>query len=254
MTGSPTFLVREPTASARLQLVCFPHAGAGPSVFRDWSHLLDRVTVMSACLPGREMRFGEAPGRRLVPEVDRLGTELLPLLDKPFALFGHSLGGVVAYELAHWLAAASGPEPALLMVSACPAPHRLPRERTFDLPPEEFLARIEAIGGLPQQLRQAPELLERVLDVLRADLELMETYRYLPREPLRCPIVGFHGIGDPRVSRDDMAGWDHYSSSGGCSLRAVTGGHFFVNDRGLMTRLVGAELAGLLTGKVDRQR
>jgi surfactin synthase thioesterase subunit len=251
MTGRPWFLVREAAAPARVQLVCFPHAGAGPSVFRDWPHLLDQVTVMSACLPGRELRFGEAPLRRLAPSVDLLAGALRPMVDRELVLFGHSLGALLAYETAQWLMDAGGPVPSLLILSACPAPHRLPRERTFDLPHDEFLARIEGIGGLPQQLREAPELLERVVEVLRADLELMETYRHRPRAPLSCPIVGFYGTGDPRTSREDMVEWDRYSSAG-YSLRAVPGGHFFINDGDLMPRRVASELASLLGRSLDR--
>src|SRR5438270_5878221 len=121
--------VRRPEAAIRL--VCVPHAGAGPSVYREWPAELPDLDLAVAYLPGRERRFVEPAVDRVEPIVDQLGPAILDRDDRPVALFGHSMGALVAYETAHWLQRAGRP-PVALFVSGCRAPDLPPRRITHD--------------------------------------------------------------------------------------------------------------------------
>ena len=118
------FAGRTPNAQARLRLFCFPYAGAGASVFRAWTGAFGPdIEVCPVQLPGRETRHHEPSLRSFNELVPAVAAGLEPWLDRPFALFGHSLGGVVAYETARWLEATLGRSPAHLFISARRAPH-----------------------------------------------------------------------------------------------------------------------------------
>ncbi len=220
------------TAEARWRLFCFPYAGGASGIYRGWSELLPAgIEVFAVELPGRASRFREAPCESVAEAVAGAGPALLPLLDRPFALFGHSLGALVAFELARWLRREGGPQPRRLFASARRAPH-LPddKEPMTGLPEEEFLARLRELNGTPEEALQHPELMKMLLPTLRADFEMVESYQVAPEAPLAFPLSAWGGLADPEISRAHLEAWRVYSSSP-FSLRMFPGDHFYINHR-----------------------
>ena len=219
---------RKPNPQARLRLFCFPYAGTGASIFRTWSDSLPAdVEVCPVQFPGRGTRLMETPFTQLSPLVQALAQALVPLLDRPFAFFGHSLGAMVGFELARQLRRQSGVQPVRLFVSADRAPQIPHRDRPIHaLPEEEFLHELRRLNGIPGKVLEEADLMQIMLPVLRADLAVYETYVYSSEPPLNCPISTFGGLQDHRVSRGDLEAWRDQTSVS-FSLRMFPGDHFF---------------------------
>jgi amino acid adenylation domain-containing protein len=221
---------RKPNPKARLRLFCFPYAGIGASIFRTWSDGLPaEVEVCPVEFPGRGTRLMVTPFTKLPQLVRVLAQALVPLLDKPFAFFGHSLGALVGFELARQLRRQSGVQPVRLFVSADRAPQIPHRDRPIHALPEgEFLVELRRLNGIPGKVLEEAELMQMMLPVLRADFAIYETYAYATEPPLNCPISTFGGLQDQRVSRGDLEAW-RTQTSGSFSLRMFPGDHFFWN-------------------------
>ena len=235
---------RKPNLQARLRLFCFPYAGMGASIFRTWPDGLPaEVEVCPVEFPGRGTRLMETPFTQLLPLVQALTQALAPLLDKPFAFFGHSLGALVGFELARQLRRQSGVQPVRLFVSAARAPQIPHRDRPIHALPEgEFLAELRRLNGIPGKVLKEAELMQIMLPVLRADFAVYETYVYSTEPPLNCPISTFGGLQDHRVSRGDLEAWRN-QTSGSFSLRMFPGDHFFWNTtQSLLLQVLSQEL------------
>jgi medium-chain acyl-[acyl-carrier-protein] hydrolase len=235
---------RKPNPQARLRLFCFPYAGAGAAIFRTWPDGLPAyVEVCPVQFPGRGTRLMEAPFTRLSPLVQALAQTLGPLLNKPFAFFGHSLGALVGFELARQLRRQFGVQPVRLFVSAAHAPQIPSRHRPIHALPEgEFLDELRHLNGTPGEVLKHAELLQIMLPVLRADFAVYETYVYSPEPPLTCCISSFGGLQDHRVSRDDLDGWRDQTRAS-FSLRMLPGDHFFMNaTQPLLLQVLSQEL------------
>jgi len=248
MTAAPTFdswiAFRKPNPQARLRLFCFPYAGTGAALFRTWwNDLPAYVEVCPVQFPGRGTRLMETPFTQLSPLVETLAQALGPLLDKPFAFFGHSLGALVGFELARQLRRQSGAQPVRLFASAARAPQIPPRHRPIHaLPDEEFLEELRRLNGTPGEVLEHPELMEIMLPALRADFAVYETYAYSPELPLTCCISSFGGLQDRRVSCDDLGAWREQTTAS-LSLRMFPGGHFFLNAvQPLLLQVLSQEL------------
>jgi medium-chain acyl-[acyl-carrier-protein] hydrolase len=170
----------------------------------------------------------EPPFSRLSLLVEAMAQALLPLLDKPFVLFGHSLGSLVSFELARHLRANRSLRPVRLLVSAGPAP-QIPHRGApiHSLPENEFAAELRRLNGTPGELLNHKELMDIVLPALRADFALYESYRYLSGPPLNCPISTFGGLSDQRVNHEDLEAWRDQTSVS-FSIRMFPGDHFFL--------------------------
>src|SRR5215471_18204444 len=219
-------------ASTRIRLFCLPYAGGGASVFREWpAELPSVIDVCPVRLPGREDRMGEPLHTSLSTLVDEVAAAVCRSLDQPFAVFGHSMGALVAFELTRELRRRGAPLPQWLFVAGCRAPHRQTSSGLSGLPDQRF---VEAInlkygGGIPDAILSAPELLELLLPVVRADISLVDSYSHRQESPLDCPIAGFGGISDPTVGHDDLLAWrEHTAAQFECDM--LPGGHFFVKD------------------------
>jgi medium-chain acyl-[acyl-carrier-protein] hydrolase len=237
---------RKPNPQARLRLFCFPYAGSGASIFRTWSDGLPAdVEVCPVQFPGRGTRLMETPFTQLSPLVQAVAQALVPLLDKPFAFFGHSLGALVGFELARQLRRQSGVQPVRLFVSADRAPQIPRRDRPIHALPEgEFLEELRRLNGIPGKVLEEVELMQIMLPVLRADFAVYETYGYATEPPLNCPISTFGGLQDHRVSRGDLEAWRD-QTSGSFSLRMFSGDHFFWNTtQPLLLQVLFQELRG----------
>lgn len=236
---------------AGVTLFCLPFAGGGASAFRDWADGLPAsVEVCPVHLPGREARFGEPAISDIDELVDPLVNGLTPHLDGPFALFGHSMGGLIAFEVADRLRR-RGQAPAWLFPSGTRAPH-VPRrtEPRHVLPDDRFLVAVREMNGTPPALLENPEILELMLPTLRGDFRLAETYRYRPRPPLECPVAAFGGRDDPDVPLEDVEAW-RQQTAGRFELHMLPGDHFFIApSRGELLRLIGERLlkVGRATG------
>jgi medium-chain acyl-[acyl-carrier-protein] hydrolase len=234
--------LRKPVPEARLRLFCFPYAGAGALIFRNWPEGLPAdIEVCPVQLPGRGTRLTERPFTQLSPLVEALAQALVPLLDRPFAFFGHSLGALISFELARRVRRRYGVHPVRLFVSAGRAPqipHRGPPIHV--LPEKEFLAELRRLNGTPGELLDHQELMEIMLPILRADFELYETYVYSSELPLNCAISAFGGLQDRSVNDSDLEAW-RAQTSVSFSLRMFPGDHFFLNQPSLL-RVLSQEL------------
>jgi len=221
-----------PRSEGRLRLFCFPYAGGGAAVFRQWPGLLpEGIELCAVELPGRGRRFGEPLFKTLSLLVSELALHLEPFFDRPFAFYGHSMGGVLAFELARSLRAAKKRGPEILFVSASEPPHR-PKKREkilHRLPDPELLQELDRLGGTPPEVLRYRELIELFLPVVRADLELLETYRYSEGSPLSIPLIAFGGREDREVSLKDLPSWAQLTT-GDFSLHDLPGDHFFLRS------------------------
>jgi medium-chain acyl-[acyl-carrier-protein] hydrolase len=237
---------RKPNPQARLRLFCFPYAGNGASIYRTWSDGLPAdVEVCPVQFPGRGTRLMETPFTQLTPLVQALAQALVPILDKPFAFFGHSLGALVGFELARQLRRQSGVQPVRLFVAADRAPQLPHRDRPIHvLPEEEFLVELRRLDGIPGKVLEEVELMQVMLPILRADLAVYETYVYSAEPPLNCPISTFGGLQDHRVSCGDLEAWRDQTSAS-FSLRVFPGDHFFWHTtQPLLLQVLAQELRG----------
>lgn len=213
----------EPRADARIRLFCFAHAGGGSALFRNWDeHLSPEIDVCPVVLPGRESRIRERPYNRMEQLMGPLSEAIEPYTDRPFALFGHSMGAAVAWETARRF------PPAVLFVSGRRAPQLPTRRRRFsDLSEDELLTELGKLNGTPSEVMGQRSLLEVFLPSLRADFELNESYTPLPGTRPGCPISALLGDADPEVDPDEITSWAD-ATSGGFTLRVFGGDHFFL--------------------------
>ncbi|HEX9840753.1 MAG TPA: alpha/beta fold hydrolase [Anaerolineales bacterium] len=247
-TTNVWFVCTQTIPEVETRLFLFPYAGSGPALFRKWSaQPLNHIEAWIAHYPGRGSRHSESPVKQITTLAERLAQAIPQLLDKPFALFGHSLGGLVAFELVKYLRNNDLPQPTILFVSACGAPHlRDPHPPIHALPDAEFIETLKEFNGIPSEFLHLPDVMELLLPVLRADLEAIESYVYTPDElPLNCPIVAFGGLNDPRVSRGRLEGWALHTDSSFKS-QYFPGDHFFINTaRESIMAFINAEIKAL---------
>jgi medium-chain acyl-[acyl-carrier-protein] hydrolase len=231
-------------AFSDVRLFCFPYAGGSAAIFQRWqAGLPDAVEVCPAYLPGRGTRLSETPYRDSRPLVEALCDNLRPHLDKPFAFFGHSMGALVAFELARELRRRGEPLPLCLYVSGRSAPQLAdPDSPKHDLPEEEFLGELRKLNGTPKEILENAELMRIMSPLLRADFSVCETYRYESEPPLECPIAAFGGLQDFEVGREHVAAWRE-QTAGTFSLRMLPGDHFYLNSQSaLLLQLLAQDL------------
>lgn len=239
--------VANPQAKARL--FCFPFAGGNTLFYRSWSrHFPSEIELRPVRLPGREGRFKEACYREATPLAQALVEGLSSYLDLPFAFFGHSMGALLAFELARALRRRGDPGPFSLMVSGRSAPH-LPLSRAIlhTLPDPALIDELRNYGGTPEIVLRNDEIMELFLPMIRADFAISETYVHTPDAPLKCPIRAFGGETDHMVSKTELDAWRQQTSDS-FALRMFPGGHFYLDGVGgpLLTRMVAEELKILM--------
>jgi len=229
-TAPGSWLVTEPSDDAPFRLFCLPHAGAGASTYRTWSAALSPagVGVTPVQLPGRENRFGERALDRLEPIVDAVTKTIMPHSDRPFALFGHSMGALIAFEVTRSLRRRGAAPPAHLYVSGRMAPQlREHRPVLHHLSDRDLVAELRELGGIHEAVLRNRELLALHLPVVRADLAVNETYRHQPELPLDVPITAFGGDADPKVDESELLAW-RTQTAGPFRAQLLPGGHFFL--------------------------
>lgn len=217
-------------APGALPLVCFPYAGGTPSVFHRWSRPLGTgVRVEPLLLPGRGLRLAEEPFTSMGPLVDAVTEALIDRrLDAGCAFFGHSMGSLLAYEVACALRERGRPGPLGLFLSGSRAPHSYGDRGDSTLPDEELIALLGGLGGLGagrSAVRQA--FLRRRLPALRADLRVCDRYRWRRRDPLDLPLTVLTGADDPLARPEQAESWRPYTTAA-FHRHEVPGGHFYL--------------------------
>ena len=206
------------------RLFCFPHAGGGagqPLALSGW-------TAVPVRLPGRESRLAEAPFERMGPLVAALADHIDSYLDHPFAFFGHSVGAVVAFELARELRRRSRPLPKMLISSGA----RAPQFRRHHVPPpapsrEAFVEELRRLEGIPAEVLDDPALMRAILPALASDAALYRNYVYAETPPLPIPVRAYGGADDPNVRREHLDGWAEQTTAS-FAVRLFPGGHFYL--------------------------
>lgn len=229
---SPWWICPRPNAAAALRLWCFPFAGGGAAIWFPWAARLgDTAELRAVRLPGRETRIGETPLTRLDPIVEALVPEIAARADEPYALCGHSLGGLIAFEVARRLRAQAAPAPAAFIVAGMRAPHLPPPQPLIhQLGARDFVDAVEErYGAIPEEIRADPNFLDLLLPPLRADMEIYETYAHFPAPPLDRPLLAMGGLGDAVVSRDDVLAWRQHTTAY-FEPAFFEGGHFFAQE------------------------
>lgn len=224
-----TFPKPSPQASSRL--FCFPYAGGSSLIFRTWASSLPKnIEICPVELPGRGMQMKLPPLTQMEPLVNSIAPILLPYLDKPFAFFGHSMGGLLSFELARYLRKQYNKIPVGLFVSASRAPQiPSPKPPIHLLPDTEFKQELHRLNGTPASVLENNELMQLLIPIIRADFAVLETYVYTQEPPLECPIVAFGGLEDREVALSELEEWRSQTRNS-FKLQIFPGGHFFIHS------------------------
>ena len=238
-----------------MRLFCFPYAGGGASIFKNWQvYLPNNLEMWAIKLPGRENRVREAPFNDWTSLIENTLKILLPLLDKPYIFFGHSFGARIAYELTKWLQENNRPLPKLLIISACRAPHIPTAEPyLYNLPKNQFIESIRRMNGTPKEFLENDKLFGMMEATLRSDMKLAELWQDSFATQLKVPINIFSGKNDFTDPFSKMQEWQKYTSEQFCSHEFL-GDHFFLHSHeDLLVKTIGELVENLhdVTNKTD---
>ena len=219
-TGTPTFRV-----------FCLPYAGGSADIYRGWQRWFpEQVDICLVHLPGRGKRVSEEPFTQLTPLVRTIAAQIAGKIQVPYALYGHSMGALISFELGRELLGQEGRPPAHIFVSGCRAPQWPKKEPpTFNLPDDKFVCELKRLNGTPSEVLEHPEVRGLFLRILRADFELVDTYDYRCKDQLTCPITVYGGLKDEDVSEESCCAWQEQTSST-CKVQMFEGDHFFIRD------------------------
>lgn len=222
----------KPNPGAQARLFCFPYAGGSAAIYQGWAEQLPApIDVCPVHLPGRGVRVKEEAYTRVSDLVRDLTPAILPLLDKPYAFFGHSMGGLISFELARELRRQNAPAPAHIFISGRKAPQTPQLEAfIYNLPESEFVETLLRLNGTPTDILENKELMGIMIPLLRADFELCETYLYVDEAPLESPITVFGGIQDFEVDLVHLQAWSE-QTTGSFVRRLLPGNHFFLQSQ-----------------------
>jgi surfactin synthase thioesterase subunit len=216
-----------PRPDAPLRLFCLHFAGGGASLFRHWDPAFAPLAeIYPIQLPGREGRLGEPASSSLRPLVERLADALGAELDRRYAIFGHSMGALIGFELAREIRRRGLPMPVHLFLASYCAPQLLRREHRASTVKQEAARQLAGAGAVSASMTE--EMLALFVPTIEADILLCEQYEYIEDEPLACPITAFRGNTD-YVLDEHLAGWQA-QTRGAFQTQTFLGDHFFVRD------------------------
>jgi len=243
-TSNKWFVRPLPNEKVEARLFLFPYAGGGPAVFGKWrAELGTHIETLIAHYPGRGSRHNEPLIKQIVTLAEILAQTIQPFLDKPFVFFGHSFGGLIAFELAKRI------QPQALFISGCGAPHLPnPHPLIHHLPDLDFIKSLQELDGIPAEIAGNSELMDLLLPMLRADFEAFESYPANSHK-LICPIIAFGGLNDSRVSHEQLEGWASHTTTGFRS-QYFPGGHFFIHtNEAAVIASINSELTSTHTSR-----
>jgi surfactin synthase thioesterase subunit len=226
-------LMRRPGPGRSRRLFCFDCAGGNSLAFLSWQDRVDpSLEICAVQLPGRGARVSEAPSASMNALIKALAAAIAPVTDRPFAFFGHSLGGLLAFELARHCRLRYMPTPEHLFVAGCGAPRLrdAPERALHTLPDDELVEALRDYNGTPPELLGHRELMTMVLPAIRADFSLVETYEYRASLPLPLPVTVLAGRADPHVTTAQVEGW-RTETNVGCRVEWFDGDHFFLHPQ-----------------------
>ncbi|QDX92820.1 thioesterase [Brevibacillus laterosporus] len=218
--------------STKMKLFCIPYAGGSASVYSSWKKaFLPNIELIPIELSGKGSRFNQP----LYENIEQAVTDILSIIDSkldssPYALFGHSMGALLVFELLHALKEKKAPMPITSFLSGKNPPHITPTTKRHVLEGLTFWEEVKTMGGTPSELMQSPELMELFTPILRRDFKLVETYVPNPnREVITSPVTVLFGTKDQTASIDRIKEWDRYTSKD-ISFCEFDGGHFFIQE------------------------
>ncbi|GGD98616.1 thioesterase II family protein [Paenibacillus nasutitermitis] len=211
-------------------LYCFPYAGGSETVFYPWRNtLLPEIELRPVSYAGRGKRFHE----RCYAGMDEAVRDLYETVGaatggRPYSFFGHSMGGLIAYELCRKIVEKGGPPPVHLFLSAVKAPDRIGGESFHSLPEDRLIKKLENLNGTPKEVLEDRGLMDLFLPIIRSDFKLMEEYRFAGgHERLNCPMTVLYGEED-EIANEEMLRWNSYTK-GVFRLAGYPGDHFFIH-------------------------
>lgn len=218
-------------STAKRRLVCFPHAGGSATFFFPASAALSPdIEVLAVQYPGRQDRRAEQP----IDDLGRLADEIVAALSRTLAggpaLFGHSMGAVVAFEVASRMERDLGAAPAMLVASGRRAPSRYRHETVHRYDDQGLIAELRRLSGTADALLGDAEFLQAILPAIRNDYRAIETYRCPEGAIVSCPITVFVGDADPKVTLDEAQAWKEHTTAA-FDMRVFPGGHFYLADQ-----------------------
>lgn len=237
-----------PAPSARLRLLCFPHAGGSASYYFPMATALSpEFDVYAVQYPGRQDRYKEPLVESVDDMADHIFAAMEPMLDAPLALFGHSMGAVLAFEVARRIETLAGHRPEVVFASGAPAPSR----RQFESDHRDdadFIRVMQDLGGTDPRVLSDPDMLATFLPAFRADYRALLAYRRGTEVRIGAPIVVMAATDDAKTSMADARAWQDHTS-GGTVVHTFQGGHFYLEKQPeRVVDVVVTTLRGLETG------
>ncbi|WP_016951928.1 thioesterase II family protein [Anabaena sp. PCC 7108] len=234
----------QPNPQAKLRLFCLPHAGGSATVFRTWpDNLPSTIEVCPLELPGRGRQMNLSPYTKMQPLVREIAQNITPYLDKPFAIFGHSMGGLISFELSRLLRSDYHVTPLHLFIAARNAPQVTPtKPPIYNLPDAEFWQEILNYNGTPNEVMQNQDIIQIFLPILRADFTVLNTYAYQNQLAFDFPISVFGGLQDPEFTDYELEAWQEQTNTT-FDLQMLEGNHFFIRSHEkILLRIISQKL------------
>jgi medium-chain acyl-[acyl-carrier-protein] hydrolase len=225
------FVRKNDRPNARVRLFCFTYAASSAQTFHGWNdHAPEWLEVSGFELPGHGARLAEAPLDTHDAAAVEIADTLEPFLDRPYALFGHCLGAVLAYEATRVLRSRDKAQPLHLFTSGARSPHfGIPIADVESMEDDEFIEHMHRAYSAPIEFLRHPEMRPLFLPMVRADARMTQNYRYTPGAPVSYPITAVAGETDPDVQREHLEGWRQHTTAG-VATRIYPGNHFFFLD------------------------
>lgn len=243
----PSIRIVKANPGASMRLFCFPYSGGSAQIYKNWAAQLPSFVEVNAVeLPGRSGRFRDQKFTSVPEAIASLVPDIRPYTNKPFALFGHSLGACLAYEMARALEK-EGRTAALVTVSGMMSPENPSDEpQIYHLPDAEFKQKVREYNGTPQEVMAHEELMDLILPILKADFTMADTYTYKEGPKITSSLAALTGTKDPHTNEEGVRGWANYTT-GAFTYQLFPGDHFFVNDQetevlALLSRLLKGSL------------
>ncbi|WP_161519935.1 thioesterase II family protein [Bacillus cereus] len=215
----------------KYRMFCFPHAGGSSSFFHSWAEKLENIGIelVAIQLPGREKRINENLYLEMDKIISDLVDEIVKYTDKPFLFFGHSLGGMISYELCKELCKEDKPLPLHLIISSCRVPHLTKvKKSVHDLSDDELAEKLKILNGSPEFILKNKDFQELYFPMIRADFSIAESYH--SNEFYRLPIDISCFLGDhDTVSEADVLGWEEYTLKK-FNYQLFNGDHFYLKE------------------------